>query len=635
MSASRKKQLRKENNAAHLTKKQQEAKKEAKKLVAYTVTFWIILALCASIVLGMVLEAPINVAIDRTATAVVVGDHKITTTELTYFYIDAINNWYSQYGSYASYIGLNTSKGLDQQFYDEDTGTTWADYFVDQAISSAKNVYALYDAAKAAGYSLSDKDQSSVDALYENLKTQAKNSNMSVSKYLQTIYGDCANEKTYKTYYEVTVLASAYYSDYAAKLKDTYTDAGLRDFEKDEPYKYNSYSYLSFYLSLDTFKIGGTKDDKGNITYTEAEIAAAKAYLEQVKTDLSNPDINTLELLNAAIAKMEDDLEAKKAEAEKSDTTTTDSSTESKTTTGDTTTDDTTTGDTTTGDTTTGDTTTEDKTEGDKTEGDKTEGNKNEGNSTTTDKKHSTATENKKVLYSSISTVMQEWLRDSARKNGDITALAYESTTTDKDGKEVKELKGYYIVLFQESHDNNYALANVRHILIAFEGGTYNSSTGQTTYSDAEKKAAKDKAEKLLKEWKDGEATEESFAALANKHSADGDGTTGGLYEDVYPGQMVTNFNDWCFDESRKTGDTGVVESTYGYHVMFYVGDSETIYRDYMVTNDKLTEEMDAWQEALLKDVVVEEKNLKRIDKDLILSSGSSSTTTTHDGHDH
>ena len=181
MSSSRKKQLRKEQNAAHMTKKQQEAKKEAKQLLAYTVTFWIILALCVSIVLGMVLKAPVNNTIDRLATAVVVGDHKVTTTELTYFFIDGINNWYSQYGSYASYIGLNTSTGLDDQYYDKDTGVTWADYFLDQAIESAKNVYALYDAAVKEGYSLSAEDRESIDALYENLEHQAKDNKVSVS----------------------------------------------------------------------------------------------------------------------------------------------------------------------------------------------------------------------------------------------------------------------------------------------------------------------------------------------------------------------------------------------------------------------------------------------------------------------
>ena len=617
MSASSKKKLRKEQNAAHMTKKQQAAKKEAKKLMAYTVTFWTVLALCVALVLGIVLEAPINKAIDRMATAVKVGDHKVSTTELTYFYIDGINNWYSQYGSYAQYLNLDTSLGLDDQVYDEETGITWADYFLDQAIDSAKNVYALCDAADKADYSLSDEDQKSVDDLYANLDTQAEAQNLSVTKYLQTIYGESANEKTYKEYYECTVLASAYYSHYAKQLKDSYKPADLREFEKDEPYKYNSYTYASYYLSLDTFKLGGTKDDKGNTTYSDEELKAAKEYLEQFKADLSAEGIDTLEELNAAIAEMEDKWDAIKKEAEKKDEATSEDKKD--------------------------ETTSEDKKdevanpEEDKKD-DTTSEDKKEEDKKEEEKKHATATENKKQLYSKISATMQDWIRgkDGARKEGDITAIAYETTSTDADGKEVKDLKGYYIVLFQEEHDNTKAhgTTNVRHLLVAFEGGTKNSTTGQTTYSDAEKKKAKDEADKLLKEWKDGAATEDSFAALANKHSDDGDGTTGGLYEDIYRGQMVTNFENWCFDEARKTGDTDIVETEYGYHIMYFVSGSEQNYRDYMVTNDKLTEEMDAWQKGLMDAMSVEKENLDRIDKDLVLNGGGASADS-HAGHNH
>lgn len=78
-------------------------------------------------------------------------------------------------------------------------------------------------------------------------------------------------------------------------------------------------------------------------------------------------------------------------------------------------------------------------------------------------------------------------------------------------------------------------------------------------------------AESVLAEWENGDKTEESFAALAEQYSEDGgSNTNGGLYEGVYPGQMVTNFNDWCFDESRKAGDTGIVETEYGVHVMYF-----------------------------------------------------------------
>ena len=34
---------------------------------------------------------------------------------------------------------------------------------------------------------------------------------------------------------------------------------------------------------------------------------------------------------------------------------------------------------------------------------------------------------------------------------------------------------------------------------------------------------------------------------------------------------MVQEFEDWCFDDSRQTGDYGLVKTSYGYHIMYYV----------------------------------------------------------------
>ena len=81
-----------------------------------------------------------------------------------------------------------------------------------------------------------------------------------------------------------------------------------------------------------------------------------------------------------------------------------------------------------------------------------------------------------------------------------------------------------------------------------------------------------DTAKDLLARWESGERTEDSFAALAGENSTDpGSVDNGGLYTDVTEGQMVTEFNDWCFDDARRPGDTGIVETSYGYHVMYFV----------------------------------------------------------------
>lgn len=110
---------------------------------------------------------------------------------------------------------------------------------------------------------------------------------------------------------------------------------------------------------------------------------------------------------------------------------------------------------------------------------------------------------------------------------------------------------------------------DVRHILLTVEEGAEES-----VWTETEKQA-----QALLDEWKAGEATEEGFAALATEKTQDpGSAQTGGLYEDVYPGQMVAEFNNWCFDDARQIGDTGVVRTDYGYHVMYFAGEGDYIY---------------------------------------------------------
>ena len=219
------------------------------------------------------------------------------------------------------------------------------------------------------------------------------------------------------------------------------------------------------------------------------------------------------------------------------------------------------------------------------------------------------------VSYESIPASFAEWISTGVHKPGDMTYTA--NTTTDADGN--KTVTGYYVVMFGSANDNNFALANVRHILVAFEGGSYDSTTGQTVYTDEEKAAAMTEAEAILNEWKNGEATEDTFAALANAKSDDGDGTTGGLYEDIFPGQMVSAFEDWCFD-NRKVGDTGIVETEYGCHVMYYSGDSETTYRDYLITTELTKAAYNEWYETVTAAVTATEGDCKYISMDLVLS---------------
>lgn len=138
---------------------------------------------------------------------------------------------------------------------------------------------------------------------------------------------------------------------------------------------------------------------------------------------------------------------------------------------------------------------------------------------------------------------------------------------------------------------------DVRHILIMPQGAT--SETIRTeTFPEEAWAASKTEAEGILQQWLSN-PTEEYFAQLANEHSDDGTkdpetglGTTGGLYTEVAQGQMVEAFDAWCFDAARKTGDYGIVETEFGYHIMYFC-DSAPLWLEY-ARNDLMAERSNA-----------------------------------------
>lgn len=172
----------------------------------------------------------------------------------------------------------------------------------------------------------------------------------------------------------------------------------------------------------------------------------------------------------------------------------------------------------------------------------------------------------------------------AAYQEGYYQGAPYYADATDKMIPTEQELEAFFAAHEAEYSENGITkdgmFVNVRHILIGPEGGT-TGEDGTTTYSDEEWAACEEEAQAVLDAWLGGEKTEESFAALANEKSQDGgSNTNGGLYENVYEGQMVQEFNDWCFDASRQTGDYGLVKTQFGYHVMYF-GSSSPQWRYY------------------------------------------------------
>ncbi len=154
------------------------------------------------------------------------------------------------------------------------------------------------------------------------------------------------------------------------------------------------------------------------------------------------------------------------------------------------------------------------------------------------------------------------WVLDSARQVGDKAVFEDEDS--------------YVIVLLTSlpAPDTSKGV-DVRHILVKFDNTTDDNGNA-VELTDEQKQTYYARAEELYNKYLEN-PTEDNFAALATENTDDtGSKETGGLYESVYPGDMVEEFNDWIFDESRQTGDTDIIETTYGYHIMYFVGHNDT-----------------------------------------------------------
>ena len=224
--------------------------------------------------------------------------------------------------------------------------------------------------------------------------------------------------------------------------------------------------------------------------------------------------------------------------------------------------------------------------------------------------------------FDAIPSIFVDWVVSSERKAGDLAVIPNITKTTAADGTETETNKGYFVILYQERNDNNMNLVTVRHILSEFEGGTTDSSTGKVVYSDAEKRVAQNAIEEVKKKFEAAAAKDEdAFIALVKDNTDDtATSETGGLLEKIYPGYTVTNFNDWCFDESRKAGDYEVVETEYGYHLIYFVRQEETTYRELQVESAKREEDYKNWYNAAIDAAKYTVLDTSKLDLDLIIA---------------
>ncbi len=189
------------------------------------------------------------------------------------------------------------------------------------------------------------------------------------------------------------------------------------------------------------------------------------------------------------------------------------------------------------------------------------------------------------LTYTGTSTAM-DWLFDEARVEGDTEIVLDENTST------------YYVLIFNSREREDALDYNVRHILVT--EANLDLAEGETA-AEGELLLA---AQAILDQW---DGTEEHFAQLAEEYTQDGGSVAnGGLYENVKKGDMRAEFNDWCYAEGRKAGDTGIVESIHGQHIMYFVGYGSTEYWKDACSEALAEQDYTEWETALRDSVTAQ-----------------------------
>mgnify|MGYP003293622330 CR=1 FL=1 len=197
---------------------------------------------------------------------------------------------------------------------------------------------------------------------------------------------------------------------------------------------------------------------------------------------------------------------------------------------------------------------------------------------------------------------LAKWVYDDARQAGDKNLFV------DEDGN-----CHLVFVKVLPAKDMSTSSSDVRHLLVAFPETEKDENGKEIELTDAQKAETKKKAQEILDEYLKN-PTLENFVALTKEHTDDVDSegkpNGDGLYEEVADnGQYVEEFTNWAIDPARKPGETGLVETDYGYHIMYYVEANEATW--FVTVKDEIFAEKLA---AQTDDVIIELMKNTKID---------------------
>lgn len=469
-------------------RKEEKEKEKKEERISTTVGIVFLVALVC-----LVASFPIRTYLATHETYVVINGEKVNKVEFDYVYNTSKNNYITQYGSYLSYFGLDTSKDLSTQMYSETL--TWKDYFEQNAVESLKQNKALMAEAKAAGFTYDTTDE--YNTFKETIKTSAAAAGVSDKEYVRSIYGSYATMGRIEEYVKNDMVMNAYYQ----KLQE---DNAPGDDEIQSYYEENKATYDSVDYRLTTIEADLPTEPTELADPVEETAADTTGSTDGTAATDSTQD-TAYQPSDAEIAKAMEDAKVLADDAEQ------------------------------------------------------------------TVAKDGEAHENEKK--SSVNYLISDWLFDDARKAGDTTVITNDNSHC------------YYVVAFEKRYLDETPSADVR-VIIPTEDKT---------------------GEEILEEWKNGAATEDSFAELCKKYTQDTSAVeNGGLFEQVTKTGMTEELSNWIFDSSRQAGDTVAITVSDSTYVLYYIGQDQPEWK-INIKNTLVSDTMSQHMQDITADITVED----------------------------
>lgn len=200
--------------------------------------------IAAAVVIGVTMSV-INKNKATKDVYITVGSHEITKLEYDYYYNMMKNNYISSYGSYLSYMGLDTSKDEADQSYSDTM--SWKDAFDEMAVSQLTRTKALADDAAAASFTADVTEE--YNSFNKNLAQTAKSLGYSVAKYYKLNFGRYAGKSNLASYIKENLLAEAYYDHLLEQ--NTPSDEEIDSYYEENKKDYDKVSYKSFVFTAD------------------------------------------------------------------------------------------------------------------------------------------------------------------------------------------------------------------------------------------------------------------------------------------------------------------------------------------------------------------------------------------------